>query len=436
MTDADTRFLFGGPVDEVELNRRNDILPHAFKRALRDSGAGKLLEQMSLNVDELPDDGIPIAFGPDWAKDVMGSEQAGGFDLISLLAHQFAEKRADDERYEKATDRWRKVPDRIKGYIPGDAGSWRWTLMASKIMRPLGSDSEPVEEFDIHRRAAAGVGASYAYLGTPFFIPAQIALDVVTAVPPPPRQRDEIRLPARYVTMFHDGIPLSLLTGTDDEIDAYEEGGRVMRDDSLLIGGMLAANDDMTLDTKLAFMVVAAPGPGNTGYGWRSIPIPMDIVSPATNVFWNYAALLAWENWGIPAKVPHTQGKERSRGYYRTIARSPEGEQGAHQGVRVLDYRPPTLKDLRDAEGAPQREFKYQHDRTSYWKRRIRVGIRDENDQLVGPVYGPDAVEGVTFERRGRLIPRSVVREDLPKRPDAEKVYRLPDTIQQIKSEA
>jgi hypothetical protein len=158
----------------------------------------------------------------------------------------------------------------------------------------------------------------------------------------------------------------------------------------------------------------------------------MRISSPATDVLWNYAALLAWENWGVPAKIPATGGKEKSRGYYRAAARSLEGERGGYQGVRVLDYRPPTLKEVREAEEtgtAPRREFKYKHERRSYWKPRVRIGIRDENGKLVGPVNGPDAVEGVTFERQGRLIPRSIVREDLPERPKAEKVYRIPGTV-------
>lgn len=179
-------------------------------------------------------------------------------------------------------------------------------------------------------------------------------------------------------------------------------------------------------------MIVAAPGPGGL-YGWRAVPLSLEYSSPASETLWNYAALLAWEDWGVPEKVPQTRGKEKSRGYYRTIARSPEGERGAYQGVRVLAYRPPTIRELQDVEDSgdkPRRELRYQHERRSYWKPRVRVGIRDENDRLVGPVYGPDAIEGVTFVRQGKLIPRSIVRGDLPERPEEEIVYRIPGTIQ------
>lgn len=432
ISEADSRFILGVSAEMAESQRFGSIMTHGFRRALRDSGATDVLEKMLVNIDDFPDERFPLCLPVPLGKDAEGADKIFiDIDLIPVLTRQFAKQKEDDERFEKATDRWRKVNDRVRGYIPGDAGSFRWTMLTSKMMEQFDyANGDPNEA---EQRAAISLGASYAYLGTPFFIPAKRVVDVVTATPPSPSQRSHIHLPTRYVMIFHDGVPLPLLTGSDDEIDVYEDGGRVMRGDSLLIGASLAANDDLTLDTNLAFLIVAAPDPSGTYFGWRPIPIPLRLPSPASNVIWNYAALLAWEDWGIPAKIPETRGKEKSRGYYRTIARSPEGEQGAYQGVRVLNYRPPSPRDLRDAEDAgaePRRELKYQHKRRSYWKPRIRFGIRDENDQLVGPVYGAGAVEGVTFERRGKLIPRRVVRKDLPERPKEQKVYRIPGTIQ------
>lgn len=432
LADGDYRFIYGAPEAEVRAWGKNESLPHAFKRALKDSGAADILSQMHVDVDKFPTDAMPVGFSPDWAKGLAGPDQEVNIDLMSLLTHRFAERKALDEQYEKATNRWRETPDRVKGYVPGDAGSWRWTLMAKDVMEPWDYDSD-FDAVDLERRNTAAIGASYAYLGTPFFIPARRVLDVVTATPPSRSQRSEIRLPERYVSIFHDGVPVPLLAGTDDEIDIFEGSNRLTREDSLLIGGVLAANDDMTLDTEIAFMIVASPGDDGKGYGWRAVPVPLKFSSPATDVFWNYAALLAWEDWGVPAKLPQFRQTMGVRERMRKIAHSPEGERGAYHGVRVLDYRPPTLKELRaaeEAEGRPRREMKYSHKRRSYWKPRVRIGIRDENDQLVGAVYGPSAIEGETFERKGKLIPRSVVREDLPEKPKAETVYRIPGTIQ------
>jgi hypothetical protein len=159
----------------------------------------------------------------------------------------------------------------------------------------------------------------------------------------------------------------------------------------------------------------------------------MAVDSAAANVLWNYAALLSWEDWSLPPAMPSVRGKPGSRPYRRALARSPEAKQGAFHRVRVLNYRPPGADALGDAEPhekRPGRGLRYQHDRRAHWRWRVRVGIRDENDRLVGPVFGPDAVEGVTFMRSPKWIRRKTVREDLPERPQAgETVYRLPGAV-------
>ncbi|MGW0883227.1 hypothetical protein [Streptomyces sp. NPDC002671] len=54
--------------------------------------------------------------------------------------------------------------------------------------------------------------------------------------------------------------------------------------------------------------------------------------------------------------------------------------------------------------------------RRSHWAENL-IGIRDENDELVDPVYKDGAIEGVTFTRGRVFILRSRIRPDLPLRP-------------------
>ncbi|MDL4813121.1 hypothetical protein [Actinomadura opuntiae] len=63
----------------------------------------------------------------------------------------------------------------------------------------------------------------------------------------------------------------------------------------------------------------------------------------------------------------------------------------------------------------------------------MRVGFRDADDRLVGPVYKDGAIEGVTFERRTKFIRPLTVREDLPPKPGTT-VYRVPRNVQRQRS--
>jgi hypothetical protein len=56
----------------------------------------------------------------------------------------------------------------------------------------------------------------------------------------------------------------------------------------------------------------------------------------------------------------------------------------------------------------------------------VRIGIRDSDGRLVGPVYKDGAVEGLTFTRERRFFPRARVRPDLPLAPTTP-VYRIPN---------
>lgn len=431
LTDSDTRFLFGEHVDQQAEVQDAGMLPRAFKRVVEDSGAGAHLRKLGVDPADFPDDAVPVHAVLDALKDLEGA-----LDLISFVMTMFAAKKGEDERFEKATDRWRKVPDRVSGYVPADAGSIRWTMMSRGLMSPF--DFERQHQENGLARVSDAIGAAYSYLSTPFFIPASVALDAVTGTPPPPMRWQDIRLPGRYSMVFHDGVPLTVVAGDDDTVEAYAEDNGLVREDTLLLGALIAADDDLAVDHSLAFLILAKPTvqrypSGKPVYSWRPIPVPMDVDSGAANVLWNYAALLSWEDWRLPPATPRARGKSGSRSHLRAIARSPEGERGAFHGVRVLNYRPPGADALGDAEPHEKRSgrgLRYQHDRRAHWRWRVRVGIRDEHDRLVGAVLGPDAIEGVTFVRSPRWIRRKTVREDLPERPQAgETVYRVPGAV-------
>jgi hypothetical protein len=161
-------------------------------------------------------------------------------------------------------------------------------------------------------------------------------------------------------------------------------------------------------------------------YSWRPISVPLG-AHPAGRILYNYAALLAWEGWTAPPKPP-ARGRPGSGNQIKKLARSEAGRQGAYHGVRVLDYRPPTEEELaedRAHQAASGRTLRYRTKRRAHWTRRTRLGIRDERKRLVGPVYGPDAVEGVTFVRGRVWVRGAEVRKDLPERPGSA-VYQLP----------
>lgn len=422
-SDEDSAFLFGAPVADM-LSIPYDA-GRTWKRTLTDAGIEGELNQLDMSLSDLPDDKVAVELFPE--KTMIGTISVG-LDVPAMLVKQFEDARSGDERFEKASDRWKKAPDRVQGYVPADAGSIRWSLAPHRLLEGLVYDR--MHPADIEMRVRDAECAAWAYMGVPHFIPADLALDVVTAEPPDAEARREIRLPHRYVMVFHDGVPVPVVLGDDDRVDAFGDH-TVVTDETLVIGALLSADGDGTLFPDAAFLLVARRDP-NGWYAWQGVRVPFGD-HPAGRVLYNYAALLSWEGWAPPPKLPVSpKGKAGSANQLKKAARTAEAQAGGWHGVHVLDYRPPAPAESKPGGKGTGRPRQYQSVRRAHWTRRTRYGIRDEHDQLIGRVYGPDAVEGQTFVRIRKFIRRSVVREDLPQRPDDLTVYRLPGTARQV----
>lgn len=429
LNDEDLLFFFGPGREFPE--EAGQPVPRAFKRVVADSGMGRSLATYGVSPDDLPDDAYAVA-----AKVVsplhLLHKITETVDFAHELASMFTDEYNNDLRFERGDRRWLRDPRRVSGYVPADAGSLRWPL-AALLMTPHSTPRTAAEEASAEARVTDSVAAAYAYMGTPHFVPAEIAVEVATATPPVPARCPEIRLPARYAWVFHDGIPLSVVAGDDDTLEAYQGGQRrLLSSEALLLGVLMAATDDLAL-YDLAFLIVARPLQDGS-YGWGPIPVPLITHSRAAGVIWNYAALLSWEDWKSPPRLPGRRRKESGRAYVRRVHRSQQVQQGAYHGVRVLDYREPDIPAPGKRATSAGKELQYRHDRRGYWKYRMRIGIRDAEGRLVGPVYKEGAVEGVTFERRTKFIRPRIVRGDLPPKPDTMTVYRVPRTVQRRES--
>ncbi len=430
LTDSDSQILFGVELEQLHTVNAGHGQGTVWKRTLQHAGVADELTKVGIYVDQLPDHEITAIISPDATK--IGSISVA-VDVATQLVTMFQDQRADDERYEKTSRRWRDDPGRVSGYVPGDAGSIRWTLLPPQLFA-ADSYQQTRDERVNGIRLAAAQGAAWAYMATPHFIPAGIALDVVTAVPPSPAARAELRLPARYVMVFHDGIPIELIAGSDEALDQFA-GDSVLGDRALVIGGILSANDDGTLYQDHAYLILARPSALTGVYGWQTIAVTYG-EHAAGRVLYNYAGLLSWETWTAPPALPTSpRGKAGSGNQLKKAAKSPEAQAGGYHGVHVLDYRPPPVEAAPESptvrgddlpSDRPRRERRYQGTRRGYWSENKRYGIRDDADRLIGAVYGPDAVEGVTFIRRRRFIRHAVTRPDLPPPPTRPDVYRVP----------
>ncbi|MGW1811533.1 hypothetical protein [Streptomyces sp. NPDC002078] len=115
-----------------------------------------------------------------------------------------------------------------------------------------------------------------------------------------------------------------------------------------------------------------------------------------------------------------------SRSTLRRIATSEAGRTGGFHGVRVLDFTPPAEEppEERTTPAGYRGPLVFGMWRRAHWKPGVRIGIRDSEGRLVGPVYMDGAVEGLTFTRERRFFPRARIRPDLPLAPTTS-VYRI-----------
>ncbi|MGW1159314.1 hypothetical protein ACWD48_14030 [Streptomyces sp. NPDC002519] len=97
--------------------------------------------------------------------------------------------------------------------------------------------------------------------------------------------------------------------------------------------------------------------------------------------------------------------------------------------MRVLSFTAPP-HDVAETTPTPPSEStrapaQYRDWRRAHWTRNTRVHLLDDHGRPSGPVYGPDAIEGVTFTRRRTRVRGTWINEHLPDRPGQRPVYAV-----------
>lgn len=373
---------------------------------------------------------------------------AGGrpSDLIWLIPWVLREKQADDVVYEDTARRKDQVTTG-HGLEPGDAASIRFRSLtpAAATGQPLapGREREAQRFLELQTMLAT-------YTASPHFVPAFEAFDVTTGLPPEPEA--QIRLTAEAVMVFHDGVPLPAVIADDEDLHAhatahFETDHDTLFDGSpLVMGGVVLARPDDGTDHALLFnplvgWLIIANRMHDGQYAWamHSIHRLHTNPSPAARVLRNYAALNALEGWETPPRLPgraRPSGKskksqvpaaERRRRQFEEAARTPQARAGALLGVRILSFTAPPHQVAEPAPpgGSSKASAQYREWRRAHWTRNTRVHLLNDQGRPSGPVYGPDAVEGVTFARRRTRVRGTWVNEHLPDRPGQTPVYAV-----------
>ncbi|MEU2135239.1 hypothetical protein [Streptomyces sp. NPDC018352] len=137
-------------------------------------------------------------------------------------------------------------------------------------------------------------------------------------------------------------------------------------------------------------------------------------------------------------RLPAAQRRQQQ---LEQAARTPQARLGALLGVRVLSFTAPPHEVAPAAPppagGGPDRApAQYRDYRRAHWTRNTRVRLLDEHGRPSGPVYGPDAVEAVTFTRRRTRVKGTWINEHLPPRPGRSPVYAVDPQLAWITTDA
>ncbi|MET8605546.1 hypothetical protein ABZV92_18590 [Streptomyces rubiginosohelvolus] len=443
-----TRLLYG--TGSAELRRREEA--GQLNEGTNEAVLRRLLERVGVSRLLAPGEDLMTADGQ--LRGVLRLSDGQDHDLLQLVPRLLRHKIADDRAYEADSGRAAQVTA-AQGLEPGDAAILRHRSVSPAALNPCAAE-------DIEGGALTQVYLLMAlmatYTASPHFIPAPAAFDAATGLPPEPEA--ELRLPAETVLLFHDGIPLPAVTADDAALHAHATVSfSAMNgvDDSffdrepLIVGGLLmghpgdGTDDDHLLDEDLGWLMIARRADDGTNLFSQTPVTHLENTGPAARILRNYAALLALEGWDVPPPMPgraRTGGKGSKKGSSpspaerRRRAQTPQARAGALLRVRSLTAPPqqpaPTLPAQASVtEGRARAQ--YREWRRAYFTRNTRRHILDTDGRPVldehgrpsGPVYGPGAVEGVTFTRRRTWVRGTWINEHLPPRPGAAPVYAL-----------
>ncbi|MFI1312512.1 hypothetical protein ACH4TS_20560 [Streptomyces albidoflavus] len=446
-TEAMVRLLYG--TDSAEARRREEagqLNPGSNEAVLR-----RLLERVGVSRLLAPGEDLMDADGQ--LNGVLRLSDGQDHDLLELVPWLLRHKVADDRAYETDSGRAPQVTA-ARGLEPGDAALVRHRCVSPDALNP------PASAEDIKGDALTQVYLLMAlmatYTASPHFIPAPAAFDAATGLPPEPEA--ELRLPAETVLVFHDGIPLPAVTADDAALHAHATarfsaitdgpGDLLFDRKPLIVGGVLMGHpDDGTegdhlLDEDLGWLMIARRKDDGTHHFFQTPVTHLKNTGPAARILRNYAALLALEGWDAPPPMPGRarpggKGKKSSTlspAERRRRAQTPQARAGALLRVRSLTAPPhrPALPahaaDTPDRAPAQYRDWRRAHFTRNTRRHLLDADGRpvlDEHGRPSGPVYGPDAVEGVTFTRRRTWVRGAWINEHLPPRPGAAPVYAL-----------
>ena len=394
------------------------LLEHFRDRIVHESGAAVALHRdHGLAWADLPPEQRTLMYVP-----AVGNEDGQGLDLGALTLSTIESDWNWDRAYARVAPH-RMRPDATDLH-PTDVSALRHALVPAAAFRQ-GRNLNPASRFG-HGLAALTTTAAYLAMWSTHFIPGPLAMDVATTAGLDQDSRSALRADGPWTMVLHEPVPLSAVTADDDELDAIVAAGGAIGSDHAVFGGVIAAHPDHTIDTTFALVLVTSMDPKLGRVRFLQPALFGD--HGAGRLLYSYAAQLSFASWREPPARPEATGKPNSGKALKRMARDEAARAGALHRIRILDYTPFPDGPI-DAEAAsapePGRQLTEGHMRRAYWKTGTRIGIRDADNRLVGPVYR-HGVEGVTFTRERRFIRRKRVRLDLPLRGDRP-VYRLND---------
>ncbi|MBN0045598.1 hypothetical protein JS756_16080 [Streptomyces actuosus] len=404
-------FLFGpgvGPGRTGSWDRQMAVL---WKRVVSECGvAQQLASKHNIDWDQAPHESKAVLAlaGPDNV-------------VVDVAAASLTSQRERWELERRFARIHRRLPMDLSGLVPADVGALRSGLLEERDFR---TSTYQLERDRVGRWVRALSGTA-AYLAAAHMVPAPLSLDVVTTAPLDEQTRAALRLPAPWSLITHDAVPLRAAEADDDELAALVEAGVCIGPEPVILGGLLAAQPDGRLDPTSGFLLISALDARGKRY-WMLQPATYGDDHAGGRVLYGYAAQLAFARWTPPPVLPAPGPRPHSRSALGRIAASEAGRSGGFHGVRVLDFTPPPEDppEERTAPAGARRPLEFGTWRRAHWKPGVRIGIRDSEGRLVGPVYKDGAVEGTTFTRERRFFPRTRIRRDLPLAPTTT-VYEL-----------
>lgn len=263
---------------------------------------------------------------------VLRTDAAEAVDVAAEVCRTQHDAWAREARYARIH---RPLAADLSGLVAADTGALRSGLLDDGAFR----DHAGVGQAELQRRWMRALTGTAAYLAALHFIPAALALDVVTTAPLDAESRQALRLPAPWSLIVHEPVAVAAAQADDDELAAHIDAGRCAGRQPAILGGLLAARPDFTVDATTGFLLVA----GADAAGRRSWFLQHAAYGdhPAGRVLYAYAAQLAFARWADPPTLPDQDRAPASRSALARVARSPAGRNGGWHQVRVLDYTPP-----------------------------------------------------------------------------------------------